>query len=128
MKFIDLAAQQKRIRERIDSGIRKVLDHGQYIMGPEVGEAEKRLAAFAGAGHALTCSSGTDALLMALMAFDVEPGDAIFTTPFTFIATAEVVALLGATPVFVDVDPGTFNMDPSKLPAAIEKAGGTIAQ
>lgn len=122
MKFIDLAAQQKRIRERIDSGIRKVLDHGQYIMGPEVAEAEKRLASFAGAGHALTCSSGTDALLMALMAFDVEPGDAIFTTPFTFIATAEVVALLGATPVFVDVDPGTFNMDPSKLPAAIERA------
>ncbi len=122
MKFIDLAAQQKRIRERIDSGIRKVLDHGQYIMGPEVAEAEKRLAAFAGAGHALTCSSGTDALLMALMAFDVEPGDAIFTTPFTFVATAEVVALLGATPVFVDIDPDTFNMDPSKLPAAIEKA------
>jgi dTDP-4-amino-4,6-dideoxygalactose transaminase len=122
MKFIDLAAQQKRIRDAIDAGIKKVLDHGQYIMGPEVAESEKRLAEFAGAKHALTCSSGTDALLMALMAYDVEPGDAIITTPFTFFATAEVVALLGAVPIFADIDPDTFNIDPEKLPAAIERA------
>jgi len=91
-------------------------------MGPEVAEAENKLAAFAGVSHCITCASGTDALLMALMAWDVEPGDAIFTTPFTFMATAEVVSLLGATPFFVDIDPGTFNMDPAKLPAAIAKA------
>ncbi|MBI5177653.1 MAG: DegT/DnrJ/EryC1/StrS family aminotransferase [Nitrospinae bacterium] len=120
--FIDLAAQQNRIRSRIDANIKKVLDHGQYIMGPEVAEAEKKLAEFAGVAHCLTCASGTDALLMALMAYDVEPGDAIFTTPFTFMATAEVVSLLGATPFFVDIDPRTFNMDPAKLPAAIAKA------
>jgi len=122
ISFIDLAVQQKRIREKVEEGIRKILDHGQYIMGPEVAEAEKRLAEFAGVAHCLTCSSGTDALLMALMAYDVEPGDAIFTTTFTFIATAEVIALLGATPVFVDIDPDTFNMNPDLIPAAIEKA------
>ncbi|MBI3793955.1 MAG: DegT/DnrJ/EryC1/StrS family aminotransferase [Nitrospinae bacterium] len=122
MKFIDLSAQQKRIREKIDLGFKRVLDHGQYIMGPEIAAVEKRLAEFAGARHALTCATGTDALLMALMAYDVEPGDAILTTPFTFVATAEVVALLGAEPVFVDIDPDTFNIDPVKIQTAVEGA------
>lgn len=120
MQFIDLAAQQRRIRDRIDARIAAVLDHGKYIMGPEVGELECELAGFAGVRYALGCASGTDALLMALMARDVGPGDAIFTSPFTFIATAEVVALLGATPVFVDIDPVTFNMAPSNLKRAVE--------
>jgi dTDP-4-amino-4,6-dideoxygalactose transaminase len=120
MQFIDLAAQQRRIRDRIDARIAAVLDHGKYIMGPEVGELECELAGFAGVRHALGCASGTDALLMTLMARDVGPGDAIFTSPFTFIATAEVVALLGATPVFVDIDPVTFNMAPSNLKRAVE--------
>ena len=118
--FIDLKTQQARIRPQIEARIRNVLDHGQYIMGPEVRELEEKLAEFTGAGHALTCSSGTDALLMVLMALEIGPGDAVFTTPFTFIATAEVIALLGATPVFVDIDPRTFNMDPRKLALAIE--------
>ena len=118
MQFIDLKAQQARIRDTIESNLRGVLDHGRYIMGPEIQELEKRLAAFAGAKHAVGCSSGTDALLLALMALDVGPGDAVFTPPFTFVATAEVVSLLGATPVFVDIDRTTFNIDP----AALEKA------
>jgi len=118
--FIDLKAQQKRIRPQLEERIRKVLDHGQYIMGPEVKELEEKLAEFTGAKHAITCSSGTDALLMVLMAWGVGPGDAVFTTPFTFIATAEVISLLGATPVFVDIDPRTFNIDPEKLTLAIQ--------
>ncbi len=119
MEFIDLARQQQRIRETIEANIKAVLDHGQYIMGPEVKDLECRLAAYAGTKHAISCASGTDALLMALMAYDVGPGDAIFTTPFTFIATAEVISLLGATPVFVDIDPKTYNIDPEKLEQAI---------
>jgi len=119
MKFIDLAAQQKRIRNKIEANITAVLDHGKYIMGPEIKELEKRLADFVGVKHAIGCASGTDALLMALMAFNIGPGDAIFTSPFTFIATAEVISLLGATPVFVDIDPITFNMDPAKLDLSI---------
>lgn len=119
MQFIDLATQQKRIKEKIDENIQSVLSHGKYIMGPEVGELERRLAEYAGVKHCVGCSSGTDALLMALMTKGVGPGDAIFTSPFTFIATAEVIALLGATPVFVDIDPRTFNMDPEKLEAII---------
>jgi len=119
MKFIDLNAQQKRIREKIENNITTVLDHGQYIMGPEVKELEERLAEFVGVKHAISCSSGTDALLLSLMAHNVGPGDAILTTPFTFIATAEVVSFLGATPVFVDIDPKTFNLDPDKLEQAI---------
>ncbi len=122
IRFIDLPAQQQRIRAAIDQRIQKVLDHGQYIMGPEVAELEKGLAAYAGVKHALVCASGTDALLMALMAYGVKPGDAVITTAFTFIATAEVVSLLGATPVFVDIDPKTYNIDPKLVPAAIEKA------
>jgi len=118
--FIDLKAQQKRILPILLERIHAVLDHGQYILGPEVGELEKRLAEYVGVKHAITCSSGTDALLMPLMAYGIGPGDAVFTTPFTFVATAEVIALLGATPIFVDIDPRTFNVDPSQIEAAIE--------
>ncbi|MCB2221309.1 MAG: DegT/DnrJ/EryC1/StrS aminotransferase family protein [Bacteroidetes bacterium] len=119
MQFIDLKAQQDRIRDKIEANIRKVLDHGQYVMGPEIKELEQRLADYAGTRHAIGVSSGTDALLMPLMAWDVKPGDAVFTVAFTFIATAEVVQILGATPVFVDIDPETYNMDPIKLEEAI---------
>lgn len=119
MQFIDLEAQQKIIKEKIDANIQAVLSHGKYIMGPEVAKLETRLAGFCGNNHAIACSSGTDALLMALMAFNVGPGDAIFTSPFTFIATAGTIFLLGATPVFVDIDPNTFNLDPDQLKQAI---------
>jgi dTDP-4-amino-4,6-dideoxygalactose transaminase len=120
MQFIDLAAQQKRIRERIEANIAAVLDHGKYIMGPEIQSLEEKLAQYVGVKRAISCASGTDALLLALMAYEIGPGDAIFTTPFTFIATGEVISLLGATPVFVDIDPHTFNIDPSKLGPAIQ--------
>ena len=120
MDFIDLAAQQKRIKRTLSSNIQKVLEHGNYIMGPEVKELESKLASYVGVRHAIGCASGTDALLIALMTYNVGPGDAIFTTPFTFIATAEVISLLGATPVFVDIDPKTFNIDPAKLALAIQ--------
>lgn len=99
--------------------MRQVLDHGQYVMGPEVHALEERLADYTGVTHAIGCASGTDALLMALMAHGVGPGDAIFTSPFTFVATAEVISLLRATPVFVDIDPVSFNMDPDHLERAI---------
>jgi len=120
MQFIDLKRQQQHIRESLDRRIAAVLEHGNYIMGPEIAELERALANYAGVKHCLTCASGTDALLMALMAYGVGPGDAIFTTPFTFIATAEVIALLGATPVFVDIDTKTFNIDPAQLKTAID--------
>jgi dTDP-4-amino-4,6-dideoxygalactose transaminase len=125
MDFIDLKAQQKRIKETLDANIQKVLAHGNYVMGPEVIELEEKLGAYVGAKHAIGCASGTDALLMALMACGVGPGDAVFTSPFTFIATAEVITLLGATPIFVDIDPETYNLDPAKLEQAIRavKAG-----
>jgi len=119
MHFIDLAAQQKRIRDKIEANILAVLDHGKYIMGPEVKMLEDRIAEFVGVKYAIGCASGTDALLMALMAYQVGTGDAVFTSPFTFIATAEVISLLGATPVFVDIDPGTCNMNSAKLDLAI---------
>lgn len=119
MDFIDLKTQQNRIKEDLNKNIQKVLSHGQYIMGPEVKELETKLASYVGVKHAIGCASGTDAILMALMALNIGSGDAIFTTPFTFIATAEVISLLGATPVFVDIDPKTFNIDPSKLEHAI---------
>ncbi len=120
MQFVDLAAQQKRIRQKIESNIAAVLDHGRYIMGPEVGQLEQRLADYVGVAHGIGCASGTDALLMALLAFGTGPGDAVLTTPFTFIATAEVIRLVGATPVFVDIDPQTFNIDPAALERAIK--------
>ena len=119
--FIDLQAQQKIIRPQIEKRLRDVLDHGNYIMGPEVFELEARLADFVGVKHCISVSSGTDALLMALMAHGVGPGDVIFTTPFTFVATAEVVSLLGATPVFVDIDPQTYNVCPGTLEKTITK-------
>jgi dTDP-4-amino-4,6-dideoxygalactose transaminase len=120
MQFIDLAAQQKRIKDKIDANIAAVLGHGKYIMGPEVGKLENRLADYVGVKHAIGCASGTDALLMALLAKQIRPGDAVFTSPFTFIATAEVLSLLGAVPVFVDIDPQTFNIDPIKLQSAVQ--------
>lgn len=113
--FIDLKTQYRQVEEAVKKGIDAVLEHGAYVMGPEIGEIEARLSEFSQTEFALGCASGTDALLMALMAQGVGPGDAIFTTPFTFIATAEVVSLLGATPVFVDVDPVTYNIDPDAL-------------
>ena len=119
MQFIDLAYQQKLIRSQLEKKILAVLDHGQYIMGPEIKAIEKQLSIFTSAKHAISCSSGTDALLMALMAYNIGPGDVVFTTPFTFIATAEVIHLLGAVPVFVDIDRETFNIDPKQLSKAI---------
>jgi dTDP-4-amino-4,6-dideoxygalactose transaminase len=120
MQFVDLSTQQKRIRENLENNIHAILDHGKYIMGPEIKTLEKRLAEYSGVKHAVGCASGTDALLMALMALGVGPGDAVFTSPFTFIATAEVISLLGATPVYVDIDPQTFNMNPDKLKDAVQ--------
>jgi UDP-2-acetamido-2-deoxy-ribo-hexuluronate aminotransferase len=119
MEFIDLKSQYEAARDLIDQRIHAVLDHGQYIMGPEVGELETRLAAYTGARHCIAVASGTEALLIALMALGVRPGDEIVTTPFTFIATAEVIVLLGAVPVFVDVDARTGNLDPALLEASI---------
>jgi dTDP-4-amino-4,6-dideoxygalactose transaminase len=118
-KFIDLAAQQKLIRPKIDAAIKKVLDHGQYIMGPEVKEFEDQLREFTGAKHALTCANGTDALTLVLMAWGVGPGDAVFVPSFTYVATAEAPAQLGATPFFVDVCEDTFNIDPQSFKQAI---------
>ena len=120
--FIDIASQRRRLRTEIDTAVMKVLDHGQYVMGPEVQKLEADLAAFCGAKHVLSCASGTDALMLVLMAKGIGPGDAVFCPTFTFCATAEVVALLGATPVFVDVHAATFNIDVSKLSAAIATA------
>jgi dTDP-4-amino-4,6-dideoxygalactose transaminase len=119
IEFIDLKAQRDRVRERIEEGWRRVVDHGQYIMGPEVADLEARLAAFAGAAEVVSCSSGTDAVWLPLLALGVGPGDAVFVPSWTFTATAEVVCLAGATPVFVDVDPDTMNLDPASLAAAI---------
>ncbi|MCY0152654.1 DegT/DnrJ/EryC1/StrS family aminotransferase [Hoeflea alexandrii] len=122
VRFVDLAAQQARIRDRVDAAVARVFDHGQYIMGPEVAEFEAKLSAHCGAAHSVACSSGTDALAMVLMAKNVRPGQAIFCPAFTFVATAEVVAWLGAHIWFVDVDAETFNMDPASLETAIASA------
>ncbi|MBI9080406.1 MAG: DegT/DnrJ/EryC1/StrS family aminotransferase [Pseudodesulfovibrio sp.] len=113
--FIDLKAQYREIEIAVKKGIDGVLERGAYVMGPEIADLEERLSSFSAVRHAVGCGSGTDALVMALMAFDIGPGDAVFTTPFTFMATAEAIALLGATPVFVDIDPVTFNIDPGDL-------------
>lgn len=120
--FVDLQAQRRRIGARLDAAMARVLAHGVFILGPEVKELETRLAAFAGVRHCVTCANGTDALALVLMAKGVRPGDAIFVPAFTFVATAEVVAWLGATPVFVDVEAATFNLDPASLAAAIDAA------
>ncbi|MCU4335148.1 DegT/DnrJ/EryC1/StrS family aminotransferase [Acinetobacter pittii] len=117
--FIDLKAQQNRIKDKIDVGIQNVLTHGQYILGPEVIELEEKLASYVGAKHCITCANGTDALQIAQMAFGIGPGDEVITPGFTYIATAETVALLGAKPVYVDVNPKTYNLDVEKLEAAI---------
>ncbi|HKI97049.1 MAG TPA: DegT/DnrJ/EryC1/StrS family aminotransferase [bacterium] len=122
LPFIDLQAQRRRLGKRIDQAMARVLEHGQFIMGPEVREFEARLAEFCGAKHALSCASGTDALVLPLLAWGVGPGDAVLVPSFTFVATAEVVALVGATPVFVDVLADTFNMDAESLESAIGEA------
>jgi UDP-2-acetamido-2-deoxy-ribo-hexuluronate aminotransferase len=119
--FVDLAAQQARIGQALHARIDAVLAHGQYILGPEVAELERNLAAFCGAAHCVGVGSGTDALQIALMAEEIGPGDAVFLPAFTYTATAEVPLLLGAVPVFVDVDPGTFQIDPARLEARIEQ-------
>ncbi len=119
MQFIDLAEQQKRIKDQLDAGISKVLAHGKYILGPEVAELEDKLASFTGAKYCITCANGTDALQIALMAIGVGPGDEVVTPGFSYIATAEAVRLLGATPVYVDIDPTSYNLDPNKLDTAI---------
>ncbi|HUY80239.1 MAG TPA: DegT/DnrJ/EryC1/StrS family aminotransferase [Acidobacteriaceae bacterium] len=119
MDFVDLKAQYRLIKERVDAGIHAVLEHGQYILGPEVAQLETELAGRTGSRHCIACASGTDALLIALMALGIGPGDEVITSPFTFIATVEMIALLGAKPVFVDIDAKTYNLDPAKLAAAI---------
>lgn len=121
LPFIDLKKQYARLENDIKTAVDKVLASGRFIMGPEVNELETKLADYTGARNVISCSSGTDALLMPLMAHGVGPGDAVFTSPFTFIATAEVISLVGATPVFVDIDPRTYNMDPQKLTDAVER-------
>ena len=122
IEFIDLKAQQAQIRPHIDAAIKRVLDHGIYIMGPEVFELEKQLAAFCGVKHAISCANGTDALLLALMAKNVGSGDAVFVPSFTFAATAEVVVLMGATPIFIDSLENTYNIDPKSLEQGIQTA------
>ncbi|WP_181881002.1 DegT/DnrJ/EryC1/StrS family aminotransferase [Crenobacter cavernae] len=119
MNFIDLKTQYQQLKTDVDARIHAVLDHGQYIMGPEVAELEDQLAEYVGVKHAIGVSDGTTALLIALMALGVTAGDEVITSPFTFIATGEMIALLGAKPVFVDVDPDTYNLDPKLLEAAI---------
>ena len=119
MDFIDLKSQYRALRREINTRIQAVLDHGQYILGPEVQEFEQRLAAYVNSAHCISVASGTEALLIALMALEIGPGDEVITSPFTFVATAEVIALVGAKPVFVDVEPDTGNMDAALLDAAI---------
>ena len=119
IEFIDLKAQRARLDAEMNAAIAAVLEHGRYIMGPEVNEFEERLAAFGEAGHAIGCASGTDALLLALKVYGVGPGDAVFCPSFTFCATAETIAVVGATPVFVDIDRDTYNMDAESLGRAV---------
>ena len=121
--FIDLATQQARIRDKIEAGFSTVLDHGTYIMGPEIGAIETRLAKAAGTKHCISCSSGTDALILALLAQGLRPGQGVIVPSFTFAASAEVMPVLGAIPVFAEVDAVTFNLDPAGLPAAMAAAG-----
>jgi len=119
MQFIDLKSRHKLIGGKINARIQKVMDHGQFILGPEVQELEQKLAEYTGSRHCVTVSSGTDSLLIALMALDIGAGDEVITAPYTWISTAEVIALLGATPVFVDIRPDTWNLDETLLEAAI---------
>jgi dTDP-4-amino-4,6-dideoxygalactose transaminase len=122
IEFIDLAAQRRRLGARVDEAVLRVLSHGRYVMGPEVAQVEADLAAFSGASIVVSCASGTDALALVLMAKEVGPGDAVLCPSFTFVATAEVVAWVGATPLFIDVLPDTFNMDPASLRLGVERA------
>jgi UDP-2-acetamido-2-deoxy-ribo-hexuluronate aminotransferase len=117
--FVDLAAQQDRLRTEIEAGIARVLAHGKYILGPEVDELEEKLAAYTGAAHCISCANGTDALQVALMALGVGPGDEVITPSFSYVATAEATVLLNAKPVYVDIDPTTYNIDVSLIEAAI---------
>ena len=117
--FANLQYQYQLYKTEIDEAIHAVLDKSNYIMGEEIEQLENGLENFTGAQYAITCSSGTDALLLAMMALDIKPGDEIITTPFTFVATAETIAFLGAKPVFVDIDEDTYNIDPSKIEAVI---------
>lgn len=119
MQFVDLAAQQARIKDQIDQNIQRVLAHGKYILGPEIAELEEKLAAYCGAKHCISVANGTDALQIAQMALGVGPGDEVIVPGFSYIATAETPAVLGAKPVYVDIDPKTYNLDPEKLEAAI---------
>lgn len=119
MEFIDLKSQYQRLKKDIDAGIQRVLDHGQYILGPEVAELEEKLAAYVGAKYCISVANGTDALQIAQMAFGIGPGDEVITPGFTYIATAETVGLLGAKPVYVDIDPRTYNVDPALIEASI---------
>lgn len=119
ISFIDLKTQYKSLEQEIKARINKVLEHGQYIMGPEVAELEEKLAAYVGVKHCIGVSNGTDSLMIAMMALGIGQGDEVITTPFTFISTGEMIALLGAKPVFVDIDPRTYNIDPAKIEAAI---------
>jgi len=119
MEFVDLKTQYRRLKSSVDARIQAVLDRGQFILGPEVREIEERLAARIGSKHCIGFASGTDALLLALMALGVRPGDEVITSPFTFFATGEMIALLGAKPVFADIDPTSYNIDPAKIEAAI---------
>jgi UDP-2-acetamido-2-deoxy-ribo-hexuluronate aminotransferase len=121
MEFIDLKSQYQGIKSSVDRRIQAVLDHGQYVMGPEIGQLEEALAARTGAKHCIACASGTDALLLAMMALGIGPGDEVITSPFSFFATAEIIALLGATPIFIDIDPETYNLDPAHLPGRISQ-------
>jgi UDP-2-acetamido-2-deoxy-ribo-hexuluronate aminotransferase len=124
--FIDLKTQYQALKPQIQERINRVLDHGQYIMGPEVQELEERLAAYTGAKHCITVASGTEALLISLMASGIKPGDEVITTPFTFVATAEVIVLMGAKPVFVDIEPDTCNIDVSKIEEKITNKTSAI--
>lgn len=119
MQFIDLVAQQERIKDKLNANIQKVLAHGQYILGPEVHELEEKLSVYTGAKYCITCANGTDALQIAQMAFGIGPGDEVITPGFTYIATAETVAVLGAKPIYVDINPKTYNLDVEQLEAAI---------
>jgi UDP-2-acetamido-2-deoxy-ribo-hexuluronate aminotransferase len=126
MQFTDLKAQYAALKPAVDTRIQRVLDHGQYIMGPEIAELEAALAAFTGSKHCITVASGTEALLIALMAIDLKPGDEVITTPFTFAATAEMIVLAGGKPVFVDVEADTANIDALQIEAAITPATRAI--
>jgi len=121
IQMVDVVGQYRKIKTEVDAAIQRVVESGQYILGPDVREFEQAAAAYLGVRHAIGCASGTDALQVAMMAIDVRPGDEIITTPFTFVATTETIALLGARPVYVDIDPLTYNIDPALLEAAITK-------